>query len=240
MALLISGSQGISSSVYADEVTTQSSDGVATESGDSTDVSTPAATAKAVAKGATTSDEETDEEEITDTYVAATMVDYFSTQNRESNNIQAAIEAICPTNTYWTMEGWRWVQKTETDLSSSFYFCTGGSPGTQNTCDYGDATTGLANSSIAATDPTSFGISESYYSVNLFDSKATYNKSYLSNVAVQFKAENGYYVLDSSKYEYTLAQDSDGNWTLPYSSPANGGFWPFGKINYQNNYHFGM
>ena len=55
-------------------------------------------------------------------------------------------------------------------------------------------------------------------------------------VGLQFYKENGYYVVNSGEYGYTYNQNTG----IIERGYGNGGFWPFGTGNGDNQYYFGM
>lgn len=55
-------------------------------------------------------------------------------------------------------------------------------------------------------------------------------------VGLQFYKENGYYVVNSGQYGYTYNQNTG----IIERGYGNGGFWPFGTGNGDNQYYFGM
>ena len=62
------------------------------------------------------------------------------------------------------------------------------------------------------------------------------SSSNTKQVGLQFYKENGYYVVNSGQYGYTYNQNTG----IIERGYGNGGFWPFGTGNGDNQYYFGM
>ena len=90
-----------------------------------------------------------------------------------------------------------------------------------NVCTYYYGTTGMVDSKLGSDGLPQFN----YYVADLFGTTETSYKQVYEKVAVDFVYEDGYYVLDSDDYSYTMNSDN----TALVSGTANGGFWPYGS-----------